>query len=184
MSLPRLEDSDVGLRVLGLPFLPPPFHHFISPFQCSRNWWKVNVTKLFPQHERGGLMVVEMVGGSKRGLEGNLVKCCSWIVLRLSSFPPGSWRPLGCITPGGSIHTELDVSGASSVALGQTECSSSLVMMKFWQNHFPILVLTVTFTLLLNLEAQCLLLLTLRQPKIICVVLTLCQILLYFACIN
>lgn len=33
MSLPRLEDSDVGLGVLGLPFLPPPpFHHFISPF--------------------------------------------------------------------------------------------------------------------------------------------------------
>lgn len=33
MSLPRLEDSDVDLGVLGPPFLlPPPFHHFISPF--------------------------------------------------------------------------------------------------------------------------------------------------------
>lgn len=32
MSLPRLEDSDVGLGVLGRPFLPPPFHHFISSF--------------------------------------------------------------------------------------------------------------------------------------------------------
>lgn len=31
--LPRLEDSDFDLGVLGPPFLPsPPFHHFISPF--------------------------------------------------------------------------------------------------------------------------------------------------------
>lgn len=76
------------------------------------------------------------------------VWCCEVLQLHCyGSYSPylAQQRPLNCITPGGSFHIEFDMSGTNSLALSQSEHSSNLGMMEFWQNHFPILVLNFTY---------------------------------------
>lgn len=86
-------------------------------------------------------MAVERTGRSKKEHEGNLVVSGIAAGLCYGSILP-TVAGIGRSTPGDSIHIEFDVSGANSLAWSQIENASDVVMMGFWQDPFPTLVVT------------------------------------------
>lgn len=81
------------------------------------------------------------LGEAKRDMKG--IWCCQGLQL---DCVYGSILPtvagIGRSTPGDSIHIEFYVSGTNSLAWSQTEDASDAVMMGFWQDPFPMLVVT------------------------------------------